>query len=78
MNLTDTQVLLLIRAHPGINLYQLKKKAELEMPRWAWTIGKVQKSVERLKRETKDGQPVLYTRLIVNGGRACQELYCRT
>jgi hypothetical protein len=77
VNLTDTQVLILIRANPGINLYQLEKKAKLEMPRWSWSIGKIQKSVERLKRETKDGQPVLCTKLRVRRGRACQELYCK-
>jgi hypothetical protein len=71
MNLTDMQVLTLVRAHPGLNLYQLEKKAKEEMSRWDWSIGKVQKSVERLKKEHK-----VQTRLIINGGRSCQQVYC--
>lgn len=77
MNFTDFQVLTLIRANPGINLYQLVEVAKTEMPRWTWTIGKVQKSVERLKRETKAGQPILTVKLKVVGGRSCLQLYCR-
>ena len=77
MNFTDVQVLTLIRANPGINLYQLEKKAKLEMPRWPWTIGKIQKSVERLKKETKEGKPILDTKIKVTGGRSCLQLYCR-
>ncbi len=72
MNFTDMQVLTLVRACPGLNLYQLEKKAKEEMPRWTWTIGKIQKAVERLKKEKK-----VETVLKVNGGRACQEVYCR-
>ena len=72
MNFTDVQVLTLVRANPGLNLYQLQKKAEEEMPKWPWTIGKVQKAVERLKKEKK-----VETRLVVKGGRSCQEVYCR-
>ena len=72
MNFTDVQVLTLIRASPGLNLYQLQKKAEEEMPKWPWTIGKVQKAVERLKKEKK-----VETRFVVKGGRSCQEVFCR-
>ena len=72
MNFTDVQVLTLVRANPGLNLYQLQKKAEEEMPKWPWTIGKVQKAVERLKKEKK-----VETRFVVKGGRSCQEVYCR-
>ena len=72
MNFTDIQVLTLVRASPGLNLYQLQKKAEEEMPKWPWTIGKVQKAVERLKKEKK-----VETRFVVKGGRSCQEVYCR-
>ena len=72
MNFTDVQVLTLVRANPGLNLYQLQKKAEEEMPKWSWTIGKVQKAVERLKKEKK-----VETRFVVKGGRSCQEVYCR-
>ena len=72
MNFTDIQVLTLVRANPGLNLYQLQKKAEEEMPKWPWTIGKVQKAVERLKKEKK-----VETRFVVKGGRSCQEVYCR-
>lgn len=70
MNFTDIQVLTLVRAHPGLNLYQLQKQAEKDMWRWTWTIGKVQKAVERLKKEKK-----VETRLVINGGRSCQEVY---
>ena len=70
LNFTDTQVIALIRAYPGLNLYQLTKKANEEMGRWPWTIGKVQKAVQRLK---KDGK--ISTRLVVNGGRACQQVF---
>ena len=72
MNFTDIQVLTLVRASPGLNLYQLLKKAEEEMPKWPWTIGKVQKAVERLKKEKK-----VETRFVVKGGRSCQEVFCR-
>jgi hypothetical protein len=72
MNFTDVQVLTLVRASPGLNLYQLQKKAEEEMPKWPWTIGKVQKAVERLKKEKK-----VETRFVVKGGRSCQEVFCR-
>ena len=72
MNFTDVQVLTLVRANPGLNLYQLQKKAEEEMPKWPWTIGKVQKAVERLKKEKK-----VETRFVVKGGRSCQEVFCR-
>jgi hypothetical protein len=42
------------------------------MPKWPWTIGKIQKAVERLKKDHK-----IETVLKVNGGRACQEVYLR-
>jgi len=72
MNFTDIQVLTLVRANPGMNLYQLEKQARLEMGKWPWTIGKIQKAVERLKKEKK-----VETRLVINGGRSCQEVYCK-
>ena len=72
MNFTDVQVLTLVRANPGLNLYQHQKKAEEEMPKWPWTIGKVQKAVERLRKEKK-----VETRFVVKGGRSCQEVFCR-
>jgi hypothetical protein len=72
LNFTDMQVITLIKKYPGLNLYQLKKKAEEEMPKWPWTIGKIQKAVERLKKDHK-----IETVLKVNGGRACQEVYLR-
>ena len=53
MNFTDVQVLTLIRANPGINLYQLEKKARQEMPKWPWSRGKIHKSVQRLKQAKK-------------------------
>jgi hypothetical protein len=68
---TDIQVLMLIRSHPGSNIYQLNKAAPIEMPRWTWSIGKIHKSVQRLKKEKK-----IEGRLKINGGRSCQELYC--
>lgn len=70
MIFTDIQVLTLVRAHPGLNLYQLQQQAEKEMGRWPWTIGKIQKAVERLKAERK-----VETRSIVKGGRSCQEVF---
>jgi hypothetical protein len=72
LNFTDTQVLTLVRAYPGLNLYQLHKIAQKEMPRWPWSIGKVHKAVQRLKIAGK-----IETRYIVNGGRNCQLLYCQ-
>lgn len=73
MIFTDLQVLNLIRAHPGLNVYQLAKKAQEEMSmdgRCTWTYGKIQKAVERLKAERK-----IKTRYIVRRGRSCQLLY---
>jgi hypothetical protein len=70
MNFTDVQVLMLIRSHPGKNIYQLHKLAEIEMPRWDWSYGKIQKAVQRLKKEKK-----VSGRIKVDGGRACQELW---
>ena len=46
MNFTDHQVLTLVRAYPGLNIYQLTKKANEEMGmagRCNWTTGKVRK-----------------------------------
>jgi hypothetical protein len=75
MNFTDLQVLTLVRAHPGLNLYQLTETAKKEMNLMGecnWTTGKIQKAVERLKKEEK-----VETRLVINGGRSCQEVYCK-
>jgi len=72
MNFTDVQILTLIRANPGINLYQLKKTAEKDMPKWSWSRGKIHKSVQRLKKELK-----IEGRIKINGARSCQELFCR-
>jgi DNA-binding PadR family transcriptional regulator len=66
MNFTDTQVLTLVRANPCLNLYQLRQKAEEEMGRWAWTIGKIQAAVRRLEDEGK-----IKTETVVHGGRSC-------
>jgi hypothetical protein len=74
MIFTDVQVLALVRAHPGLNLYQLTEKAKEEMNlqgKCNWTTGKIQNAVQRLKKEGK-----VSTRLVVNGGRACQQVYC--
>ena len=70
--LTDAQVLTLIRAHPGSNLYQLTKLAKKVMPRWTWSVGKIQKSAQRLKMAEK-----ICGRTKIKGGRACQQLYSR-
>jgi len=70
---TDLQILTLVRAHPGLNLYQLTKKAQEEMSiggKCNWTIGKVQKSVERLKGDKK-----VQTRYVVERQRTCQQVY---
>ncbi len=75
MNFTDMQILTLIRAHPGLNLYQLTKKANEELYKRnnePWTIGGIQKSVQRLRKAKK-----IETRLKVNGGKSCLELYCK-
>jgi hypothetical protein len=56
LNFTNVQVLALVRAYPCLNVYQLAKKAQEEMSmggQCTWTTGKVQKSVERLKKEKK-------------------------
>jgi hypothetical protein len=65
MNLTDYQVLSLIRAHPGSSQYQLCCLAKKEMGKWHWSIGKIQMSVRRL---TSIGK--VETELTVKGGRA--------
>jgi hypothetical protein len=73
LNFTDVQVLTLVRANPGLNVYQLTKKARAEMSiggQCTWTTGKVQKSVDRLKKEKK-----VETRYIVRRQRTCQEVY---
>jgi hypothetical protein len=73
MNFTDLQVLALVRAYPYLNVYQLAKKAREEMSmggQCTWTTGKVQKSVERLKKEKK-----VETRYVVRRQRTCQEVY---
>lgn len=66
MNFTDIQILTLVRANPGLNLYQLRQKAEAEMSRWPWTIGKIQAAVRRLESDRK-----IKTESVVQGGRSC-------
>lgn len=73
MNFTDTQVLALIRQHPGLNLYRLMKQAQKDMPRWQWTIGKVQHAVERLEKAGR-----VEKRSTTEGGRACVLVYLKT
>jgi len=46
--------------------------AQKEMWKWPWTIGKIQKAVERLKREKK-----VETESVVEGGRACVLVRCK-
>lgn len=70
MNFTDHQVLALVRAHPGSSLYGLLRQAKEEMPKWPWTIGKVQAAVTRLEREQK-----ITKTITLKEGRACAELY---
>jgi DNA-binding PadR family transcriptional regulator len=72
MNFTDLQVLALVRDNPDLNLYQLEKKAKEEMVRWPWTIGKIQKAVERLEKAGK-----IETESVVQGGRACVLVRCK-
>lgn len=72
MNFTDVQVLTLIRANPGLNLYQLEKRAKEEMAKWPWTIGKIQKAVERLEKAGK-----IETEKTILGGRACVLVRCK-
>jgi hypothetical protein len=69
LNFTDIQVLALIRAHPDSNIYQLEKAARIEMPKWDWSNGKVHNAVQRLKRDK-----MVTTRLVINGGRSCQQV----
>lgn len=73
MNFTDTQVLTLIRTHPGSSLYGLLQNARLEMKLWPWTIGKIQKAVERLEKDAK-----ITKTSTMKGGRACVELYLKS
>ena len=53
MNFTDVQVLALVKDHPGESLRGLVRAAKKEMPNWAWTVGKVQKAVQRLEAAGK-------------------------
>jgi hypothetical protein len=73
MNFTDYQVLTLVRAYPGLNIYQLTKKAKEEMGmdgRCNWTTGKVQKAVLRLMKTSK-----VETKYVVRRCRTCQQVY---
>lgn len=73
MNFTDYQVLTLVRAYPGLNIYQLTKKAKEEMcmdGRCNWTTGKVQKAVQRLINANK-----VKTTYVVRRCRTCQQVY---
>ena len=73
MNFTDIQVLTLVRAYSGLNIYPLTKKAKEEMGmngRCNWTTGKVQRAVERLKKDNK-----VKTRYEVRKWRTCQQVY---
>jgi hypothetical protein len=72
MNFTDIQVLTLVRANPGLNLYQLRQKAEAEMSRWPWTIGKIQAAVNRLAAAQR-----IETESVIQGGRACVLVRCK-
>ena len=53
LNFTDIQVLTLVRDHPGESLRGLVRIAKKEMPKWPWTVGKIQKSVQRLEKSKK-------------------------
>jgi len=66
MILTDLQVLTLVRAHPGLNFYQIQKAASESMQKWHWSIGKIQKAVRRLEESGK-----VETETVISGGRAC-------
>jgi len=73
MIFTDYQVLTLVRAYPGLNIYQLTKKANEEMRmggRCNWTTGKVQKAVQRLIRANK-----VETKYVIRRCRTCQQVY---
>ena len=70
LNLTDLQVLTLIKSYPGSSLYGILQKAKEEMDKWPWTIGKVQAAVARLERDQKITKTVT-----LREGRACAELY---
>lgn len=72
MNLTDYQVLTLVRENPGLSLYELLKKAQEDMKKWPWTIGKIQHAVERLA-----GAEKVETQSVVRGGRACVLVRCK-
>lgn len=49
MNFTDYQVLTVIRANPGSSMRELLRILKREMRQWPWSIGKVQRSVQRLE-----------------------------
>jgi DNA-binding PadR family transcriptional regulator len=66
MILSDLQVLTLVKARPGMNLYEIKKAAAESMQKWKWSIGKIQKSVQRLEESGK-----VETERVISGGRAC-------
>ncbi len=73
LNFTDIQVLTLVRAYPGLNIYELTLKANEEMGMKGechWSNGKVHKAIERLKKSKR-----VQTRFIVKGGRSCQLVY---
>lgn len=69
MSFTDVQILTLVLAHPGLNLYQLRQVAEKDMGQWHWTVGKVHKAVARLEKAGK-----VETNSEVIGGRACVQV----
>lgn len=69
MNLTDYQILTLVRTHPGTSVYSLVKLANAEMSlrgrkKWSYTV--VYKSVKRLIERGK-----LEGKETVIGGRHC-------
>jgi len=66
MILTDLQVLTLVKAHPGLNFYQIQQTAKKSMKKWEWSIGKIQKAVRRLEESGK-----VETETVISGGRAC-------
>ena len=57
---TDYQVLTLIKSYPKSSMSDLLRHAETEMPGFIWTIGKVQKALDRLhsrgKIDFEDGE----------------------
>lgn len=66
---TDYQVLTMVRANPGINIYQLSINCEKQM-RGNWSRDKVRRSIERLIAR---GRVTMGNG--TEGGRACRKVY---